>query len=543
MSGPGLARGRGGQTGDPDGRRRSCGVAGHRPRSAPPLRRRVPDRPDDVGRRSAERADRVRAAGPAGGADRVGSAHARDDRRRVPRAGPRARSGRPSSCCSRPTPTPTSRSRPSTTSGSTTTCLKPWDPPEERLYPVLDDLLERLAGGAPRRRAAGSGWSATAGRSGATTSRPSSPATTSPTAGSTSSTTRRPSGCRSRRRRARPTCPSCWSPTASRCGRHPCSMLADALGLRTIAEQPLYDLCIVGGGPRRSGRRRVRRVRGARRPSSSSGRHRAGRRARARRSRTTSASPRGVSGADLTHRAVAQARRFGAEMVLARDVVGFEARGPVRAVRLGDGAEVEARTVLVATGVSYRRLDAPGLEELGGPRGVLRRHRQRGPVVRGRRRLHRRRGQLGRPGRAQPRPLRPAGRPARALRLAGEVDVAVPRRADPCRRQHRGAAADRGRRPATATITSRRSPSPTAPPAPKEEVATNWLFVFIGASPAHRLARRRRRPRRARASSSPARTCSRPRRGPTVAAGPTAVRRSRPACPACSRPATSGSTR
>ncbi|HEY1278973.1 MAG TPA: FAD-dependent oxidoreductase, partial [Acidimicrobiales bacterium] len=79
--------------------------------------------------------------------------------------------------------------------------------------------------------------------------------------------------------------------------------------------------------------------------------------------------PRGLSGADLTHRAVAQAKRFGAEMVLARDAVGLERRGPVRAVRLGGGAEIEARTVLIATGVSYRLLTAPGIEEFTG-RGV-----------------------------------------------------------------------------------------------------------------------------------------------------------------------------
>jgi thioredoxin reductase (NADPH) len=56
-------------------------------------------------------------------------------------------------------------------------------------------------------------------------------------------------------------------------------------------------------------------------------------------------------------------------MVLARDVVGFEQRGPARAVRLAGGADVEARAVLVATGVSYRRLEAEGLELLGS-RGV-----------------------------------------------------------------------------------------------------------------------------------------------------------------------------
>jgi thioredoxin reductase (NADPH) len=79
--------------------------------------------------------------------------------------------------------------------------------------------------------------------------------------------------------------------------------------------------------------------------------------------------PRGLSGADLTHRAVAQASRFGAETVLARDVVRFEARGPVRAVILRDGGEIEARALLVATGVSYRRLEAPGAAPLVG-RGI-----------------------------------------------------------------------------------------------------------------------------------------------------------------------------
>jgi thioredoxin reductase (NADPH) len=79
--------------------------------------------------------------------------------------------------------------------------------------------------------------------------------------------------------------------------------------------------------------------------------------------------PKGLSGSDLTHRATAQASRFGAEMVLARDVVGFEVRGPVRAVLLEGSGEIEARAVVVATGVSYRRLAAAGLEELSG-RGV-----------------------------------------------------------------------------------------------------------------------------------------------------------------------------
>ena len=79
--------------------------------------------------------------------------------------------------------------------------------------------------------------------------------------------------------------------------------------------------------------------------------------------------PKGLTGSDLTQRALAQVFRFGAEVVLARDVVGFETRGPVRAVLLEGGGAIEARAVVVATGVAYRRLEADGLAELTG-RGV-----------------------------------------------------------------------------------------------------------------------------------------------------------------------------
>lgn len=79
--------------------------------------------------------------------------------------------------------------------------------------------------------------------------------------------------------------------------------------------------------------------------------------------------PRGLTGSDLTQRAVAQVSRFGAEMVLARPVVRFENRGPVHAVLFEGEGVIEARALIVATGVSYRRLAAQGLEDLTG-RGV-----------------------------------------------------------------------------------------------------------------------------------------------------------------------------
>jgi thioredoxin reductase (NADPH) len=151
--------------------------------------------------------------------------------------------------------------------------------------------------------------------------------------------------------------------------RSPTSVeLADALGLRTHAQQPLYDLCIVGSGPAglaaavyaaSEGLRTVMVERDA--PGGQAGQSAA--------IENYLGFPKGVTGADLTHRAVAQASRFGAETVLAREVVGLEQRGPVQAVRFADGGAVESRAVLIATGVSYRRLEARGADALGS-RGV-----------------------------------------------------------------------------------------------------------------------------------------------------------------------------
>jgi thioredoxin reductase (NADPH) len=80
--------------------------------------------------------------------------------------------------------------------------------------------------------------------------------------------------------------------------------------------------------------------------------------------------PDGVSGAQLTDRARRQAARFGAEVLTACKVTGVASRGATRVVSLDTGVEIAAHTVILATGVSYRRLDAPGLAELTG-RGVF----------------------------------------------------------------------------------------------------------------------------------------------------------------------------
>jgi thioredoxin reductase (NADPH) len=79
--------------------------------------------------------------------------------------------------------------------------------------------------------------------------------------------------------------------------------------------------------------------------------------------------PDGVSGAQLTDRARRQAVKFGAEILTTRDVTSLEVRGPSRVVRFGDGSEVAAHAVIIATGVSYRDLEIPGIDGLYG-RGV-----------------------------------------------------------------------------------------------------------------------------------------------------------------------------
>ena len=245
--------------------------------------------------------------------------------------------------------------------------LKPWDPPEDRLYPVIDDLLGDWSNDHPDRdsmvRVVGHPWS-------------------DQTADTKTFLARNHVPYRwldvERDDEARQLVelanadpaelPLVLIPEGETLRAPSTLQLAEALGLRTRAEQPLYDLAIVGAGPAglaaavyaaSEGLRTVVVERDA--PGGQAG---------------TSASienylgfPKGLTGADLTRRAVAQASRFGAEMVLARDVVGFEERGPVRAVLLEGGGEIEARALLITTGVSYRRLEAEGLAPLGS-RGV-----------------------------------------------------------------------------------------------------------------------------------------------------------------------------
>jgi len=146
------------------------------------------------------------------------------------------------------------------------------------------------------------------------------------------------------------------------------SELAAALGLRTSTESTLYDLVVVGAGPAGLAAAVYAASEGlsvAIIERDSPG----GQAGQSARIENYLGFPNGLSGSDLSHRATTQAQRLGAEMVLARSVEHLEQRGSIHAIRFDDGTEVEARAVLVATGVSYRLLAADGLSDFTG-RGV-----------------------------------------------------------------------------------------------------------------------------------------------------------------------------
>ncbi len=141
--------------------------------------------------------------------------------------------------------------------------------------------------------------------------------------------------------------------------------IAGRVGLRTHAALPYYDLVIVGGGPAglaaavygaSEGLKTLIVEREA--PGGQAG--------------TTSridnylGFPAGLSGSDLARRAVAQASRLGAEVLTPQEVVGVTVEDPYKLVRLADGSQVSCQALLVATGVEYRKLDLPDAVRLAG---------------------------------------------------------------------------------------------------------------------------------------------------------------------------------
>ncbi len=242
--------------------------------------------------------------------------------------------------------------------------LKPWDPPQEKLYPVLDDLLDdwQASYRPPFEgiRIVGHRWS--------------------------------PDAHQIRDFLARNQIPYLYldvetDPQAEqlleqldmRTAKLPLVLLADGtimeapnpadiagqVGLQTRAEQPFYDLVIVGGGPAglaaavygaSEGLRTVmieREATGGQAGTSS-------------RIENYLGFPSGLSGADLARRATTQARRFGVEILSPQEATSLRIEGPYRIITLADGREIICHALIVAVGLAYRKLDVPGVDKLTG---------------------------------------------------------------------------------------------------------------------------------------------------------------------------------
>ncbi|MER5717973.1 FAD-dependent oxidoreductase [Streptomyces sp. NPDC002132] len=241
--------------------------------------------------------------------------------------------------------------------------LKPWDPPEEKLYPVVDDLLAAWRTSdhrpVPSTKVVGHRWSARSSEV--------------------------------REFLARNQVPYRWYSSDEPEGRRLLAAagqdgqrlplvitaegtplvepdapeLASEVGLATTPTADFYDLVVIGGGPAGLGAAVYGASEGLRTvlvERSATG----GQAGQSSRIENYLGFPDGVSGAQLTDRARRQATKFGAEILTAREVTGLDVNGAARVVRFSDGSAIAAHSVILATGVSYRELRAPGLEELTG---------------------------------------------------------------------------------------------------------------------------------------------------------------------------------
>ena len=252
--------------------------------------------------------------------------------------------------------------------------MKPWHPPEERLYPVLDDLLEDWhAATTPATTALADGDDDALRVIGGRLSEPSQrirdlltnnqipyhwidveDASAQELLAEASLGTDR--------------LPVVLAPDSEPLVAPDPAELAERIGLQTHEDLAYYDLVVVGAGPAglaaavygaSEGLRTVvveRQSFGGQAGMSS-------------RIENYLGFPAGLSGADLARRATTQARRFGSELLTAQEAVGIDVVGSTRVVRLADGSSIASHTVLLAPGVSYRRLNAVGADRLTG-RGI-----------------------------------------------------------------------------------------------------------------------------------------------------------------------------
>jgi thioredoxin reductase (NADPH) len=245
--------------------------------------------------------------------------------------------------------------------------LKPWDPPERHLYPVLDDLLEEWFSNfrPPYEglRILGTRWAADSYDIRTFLARNQIPfqwldadaADRDPEVRAAMNE----AGAEDLR------LPVAFLQDGSVVHQPSSQQLAELMGLRTRAELQFYDVAIVGGGPAglaaavygaSEGLRTVMVEREA--PGGQAG--------LSSRIENYLGFPSGLTGGDLTRRAVAQAKRFGVEIVSPQEVTKMRVDGPYRYLQLSDNTELSCHALLIATGVQWRKLDIPGADRLQG---------------------------------------------------------------------------------------------------------------------------------------------------------------------------------
>lgn len=242
--------------------------------------------------------------------------------------------------------------------------MKPWDPPEERLYPALDELLDdwhaehRPPFEGPT--LIGLQYSAASHALKEFLGRNLVPyrwldAESSQEAGSLLQLAGAGAA----------DLPVLLLPDGTALVRPDTTAVAERIGLQTVAGLPLYDVVVVGAGPAGL----AAAVYAASEGLSTllvEGEAPGGQAGTSSRIENYLGFPSGLSGAELSRRAAVQARRFGAEILTPAVAVGLRSASPYHFVRLAGGEEVGGRALLVATGVAYRRLDVAGAERLAG---------------------------------------------------------------------------------------------------------------------------------------------------------------------------------
>jgi thioredoxin reductase (NADPH) len=243
--------------------------------------------------------------------------------------------------------------------------LKPWDPPEQNLYPVLDDLLEDWQAGyrppLAGLRVLGERWSPRSYELREFLARHQVPfrwldVEKAERDTEVQSALRALGDAR---------LPAVLFPEGTHLLEPSNAELAERIGLRLRPDTNFFDVAIVGGGPAglaaavyaaSEGLKTVMVEREA--PGGQAG--------LSSRIENYLGFPSGISGSDLARRAVMQARRFGVEILSPQVATGLRVEGPYRYVRIADGSEIACHAVLLATGVEWRKLNVPGIDRLQG---------------------------------------------------------------------------------------------------------------------------------------------------------------------------------